>query len=483
VPDQFPSDYPAPPVSAEWLDLVISAARMGSYDWDLKSDVVRVSDRAAVILGIEPGTIPADGGETLMRFVQAEDYQHVRHVVGPAVQAGRPYEVEHRVPHGEGAAGWVLSAGTPLRGADGRVERVIGVLQDITDRKTADAQRETLVAELDHRVKNVLASVQSLALQSARKAPSLDTFLKTFAGRLKAMASAHTLLTATRWRGASVHHIAAAELGGLSSGQTRWEGPEVFLTPRATNALALALHELATNAVKFGALSTDDGQVDLRWRLEPDGGLVFEWAESGGPLPGTPSHEGFGATLLNKVTGRELGGEARLEFLATGVRAVLTAAPSALLPPPEAPAEETPAAPSQETTVGASIGDETGAHAAKVGGLRVLIVEDALLLSLELCEGLTEAGVEVVGQAADVGEAMGMLLATEIDAAVLDANLNGQSVAPVAAALAARGTPFIFATGYGDNQQAPQGFSAPFIRKPYDVTQVAAALAEVTGRA
>jgi CheY-like chemotaxis protein len=105
------------------------------------------------------------------------------------------------------------------------------------------------------------------------------------------------------------------------------------------------------------------------------------------------------------------------------------------------------------------------------------------LLSLELCEGLTEAGVEVVGQAADVGEAMGMLIETDIDAAVLDANLNGQSVAPVAAALAARGTPFIFATGYGDNQQAPQGFSAPFIRKPYDVTQVAAALAEVTGRA
>jgi CheY-like chemotaxis protein len=261
----------------------------------------------------------------------------------------------------------------------------------------------------------------------------------------------------------------------------------VFLTPRATNALALALHELATNAVKFGALSTDDGQVDVRWRLNPDGGLTLEWAESGGPLPGSPNHEGFGATLLNKVTGRELGGEARLEFLATGVRAVLTAAPSSLLPPPEsengAEAETQPAAPAQETTVGASVGDETSAHAAKVGGLRVLIVEDALLLSLELCEGLTEAGVEVVGQAADVGEAMGMLVATDLDAAVLDANLNGQSVAPVAAALAARGTPFIFATGYGDNQQAPQGFSAPFIRKPYDVTQVAAALAEVTGRA
>ena len=88
MPDQFPSDYPVQPASAEWLDLVISAARMGSYDWDLKNDVVRISDRAAAILGVEPGTIPAEGGETLMRFVQAGDYQRVRHVVGPAVQAG-----------------------------------------------------------------------------------------------------------------------------------------------------------------------------------------------------------------------------------------------------------------------------------------------------------------------------------------------------------------------------------------------------------
>lgn len=467
---------------AEWLDLALSSARMGSFDWDMRADVVRVSERAAAILRSRPGESPARGGESLARVVHPDDRDRSRAAVEAAIAAGKPYEIEHRVQRAEGGVSWVLSAGTPLRGSNGVVERIIGVVQDITDRKTIDAQRETLVAELDHRVKNVLASVQSLALQSARKAPSLETFLKTFAGRLKAMASAHTLLTATRWRGASVHHIATAELGGLAPGQTRWEGPEVFLTPRATNALALALHELATNAVKFGALSTDDGQVDLRWRLSSDGGLTLEWSESGGPLTGPPTHEGFGATLLSKVTGRELGGEVRLDFLATGVRAVLTAGPSALLPPAQA-AESAPVPPAPQATVGASVGDEAGAHAAKVRGLRVLIVEDALLLSLELCEGLTEAGVVVVGQAADVGEAMTMLMNNTLDAAVLDANLNGQSVAPVAAALAARGTPFIFATGYGDNQQAPQGFSAPFIRKPYDVTQVAAALAEVTGRA
>ena len=131
---------------------------------------------------------------------------------------------------------------------------------------------------------------------------------------------------------------------------------------------------------------------------------------------------------------------------------------------------------------GASRGDDAFRHAAKVQGMRILIVEDSLLLSLALESGLVEAGAVVVGQATDVAEGL-VMAAMPMDAAVLDANLNGESVAPVARALEARGIPFIFATGYGDNNASPKGFSAPFIRKPYNVTQVAAALAKVTGRA
>jgi CheY-like chemotaxis protein len=303
--------------------------------------------------------------------------------------------------------------------------------------------------------------------------------MKTFAGRLKAMATAHTLLTATRWRGAAIQHVVSAELGGLAPGQTRLEGPEILLTPRATNALALALHELATNAVKYGALSNDAGLVHVHWRLTDNGGFCLVWTESGGPLVTAPSHQGFGATLLEKVTGRELGGEVEVDFLATGVRATLSSDASAL----STPNAEPKAAPAPEPVVaGASRGDDGPRRAAKVEGLRILIVEDSLLLSLELESGLTEAGAVIVGQAAGVAEGL-VMSALPMDAAVLDANLNGESVAPVARALEARGIPFIFATGYGDNTSAPQGFSAPFIRKPYDVTQVAAALAGVTGRA
>ena len=336
-----------------------------------------------------------------------------------------------------------------------------------------DAERDSLVAELDHRVKNVLAVVQSLAAQSARKTASLDAFLKTFAGRLKSMASAHQLLVATRWRGASMRNIAAAELGGLAPGQTHWQGPDLVLTPRSANAMSLALHELATNAVKFGALSTELGHVEAAWAATPEGGLSLTWTESGGPPVAAPVRHGFGATLLERVTGRELGGAVRIEYRHEGVRAVLTAGASAIA------AEPAPAAAPQSPSAPPAVAARP--PAGSIAGLRVLIVEDALLLALELEAGLSDAGAKVAGSAADVDEGLRMA-ALPLDAAVLDANLNGESVMPVAEALAARGVPFIFATGYGDAKFTPSGFDVPLIKKPYDVTQIAAALAEVTGR-
>jgi PAS domain S-box-containing protein len=468
-------------VDRERVDLALSAAGLAAYEWDLASDRLLVSQRLRAMAGIDENDLPINHGEAVMAMVHPDDRVRIRASLTAAMNGSGRYSHEHRhVRPSDGRTIWVASSGVIVRWPDGSPKRLIGVLQDITARKIAEEQRETLVAELDHRVKNVLAAVQSLAAQSARKAASLESFLKTFAGRLKSMASAHELLTATRWRGASMHNIAAAELGGLAPGQTRWEGPDLLLTPRAANALSLALHELATNAVKFGALSIDPGRVEVRWRQTGDGGLELRWIETNGPPVATPTRRGFGATLLEKVTGRELGGEAKIEYRREGVRVVLTATASAIAdaPPALAPATAAPAV----IETGASGGAPRLQLAARVAGLRLLIVEDALLLALELEAGLTEAGAVVVGSAGDLGEAMGMI-GLDIDAAVLDANLNGESVRPVAEALAARGVPFVFATGYGDDKITPELFGAPVIRKPYDVTQVAAALAEVAGRA
>ncbi len=426
----------------------------------------------AAITGLPAGEIPAEGGAVLDRHAHPDDLERLRRERAANVAEGRSFLIEFRhVRPDDGRVVWIRSAGAQAVGKDGRPACVTGIISDITAQKLEEEQRQALMAELDHRVKNVLAAVQVLAQQTAKRTTSLDAFLSNFSGRLKAMGSANELLTAARWRGAAVDHLLAAELGALAPGQTRWDGPELFLTPRAANALSLALHELATNAVKFGALSTDMGHVDVRWRKLPDGGFELEWAESSGPRVVAPSRRGFGTTLLEQVTGRELNGSADVEYSPGGLRARLVAGPAAIAPRPDN-VPEAPAAPRVVETITAS------AAPASLKGSRVLIVEDAVLLALELETGLSEAGAEVVGPAYELEEAMA-LLDRPIDAAVLDANLNGRSVMPVAEVLAARKVPFVFATGYGENGGAPGGFDAPVIRKPYDVTQVAAAVAEI----
>ena len=449
-----------PNLDRERLKLALQSARLGEYDWDMVADVLHVSERMAEITGLPAGEVPAERGDLLYRGVHPEDRDKTRKLMESSMRAEGRFEVEYRRVREDGRVVWVRSSGILVADEKGRPLRVCGVTQDISERRAEEDRRRALMLELDHRVKNVLAAVQALAQQTAKRTTSLDSFLKTFAGRLKSMASANELLTAARWRGAAVGHLAAAELGGIAPGQTRWEGPELFLTPRAANALSLALHELATNAVKYGALSVENGRVDVRWTRIADGGFELFWTESGGPPVSLPIHRGFGTTLLNQVTARELNGEAEVEYRRAGVSVRLRAGAAAVIESPELLPEAPVPEPIAPVPVISGSTDLRGA--------RVLIVEDAVLLALELETGLAEAM---------------SLLDGPIDAAVLDANLNGLSVTPVAEALAARGVPFVFATGYGEAGGAPLGFDAPVIRKPYDVTQVAAAVAAILSKA
>lgn len=465
-------------LESERLKLAISAASLGEFEWDIRRDVFKISPRLAKIADIPVGEAPGQDGRALFTYIHPDERETTRESINAQLAESGRYDVEYRrAADADGREVWNHSSGVTLPGPDGQPAYLIGVVQDITERKAEEEQRENLVAELDHRIKNLLAVVQSVAAQSARKSASLDVFLKTFAGRLKSMSSAHDLLTAARWRGATLARIAAAELGGLAPTQTRWDGPELFLTPRAAAALSLALHELAVNAVRYGSLSTEHGKVEVVWRRTPEGGFALEWLETGGPPANPPQTKGFGATLIEDVAGRELGGSARINYRPSGVTAMIQGAAEALADAP--PIEPVEAAPERivETVVAS---DETIRPGA-IAGLKVLIVEDSLLLALELEAGLEDAGVEVIGCAAELGEALSMV-EQAFDVAVLDADLNGQSVAPVAEILRSMGRPFVFATGYAD-KAAPMGFDAPIVRKPYNVHQIARAVAGVTGRA
>jgi two-component sensor histidine kinase len=456
----------------ERLELALQAAGLGEFEWNIARDEFIVGERMAAISGLPVGPMPAKGGLAPYDTIHPDDRDRVRAQVEASVQRDGRYEVEYRrIRPDDGRLVWMRVAGLLLRDEAGQATGVIGVAQDITDQKLEEEQRHVLMSELDHRVKNVLSTVQALAYQTAKRTTSLDNFLQTFAGRLKAMGSANELLTAARWRGAAIDHLAAAELGALAPGQTRREGPELFLTPRAANALSLALHELATNALKYGALSTDTGRIDVVWNRSPDGGFELTWTENGGPSVAQPTHHGFGSTLLSQVTGRELNGETSVEYRPAGVRVRMRAGAAAVAPRPD----QVPDAPEPRPAEAAAA---AAGGPADLKDARVLIVEDAVLLALELETGLSEAGALVIGPAYELEEAMG-LLDQPIDAAVLDANLNGRSVTPVAEALKARGVPFVFATGYGEAGGASSEFDAPIIRKPYDVTQVAAAVAEL----
>jgi PAS domain S-box-containing protein len=462
-------------VDEKRLELALNAAGLGYFEWDPARRAAHLSPLAAAMTGLPAGDLLSQGGYAWERLVHPDDLPKLREVGATAARKGEKFVLDFRQNRpDDGRTVWLRIWVVPQPTTRDGELRLVGLLADVSDLKHEEEQRRALMAELDHRVKNVLATVQVLAQQTAKRTTSLDAFLQNFAGRLKALGSANELLTAARWRGAAVDHIVAAELGALAPGQTSWEGPELFLTSRATNALALALHELATNAVKFGALSVDTGHVEVRWKRLSGGGFELMWTESGGPTVAPPVRRGFGSTLLEQVTGRELNGDAKVEYRPSGVRARLTAGAAAVAPKPES----VPQAPTQRVveTVAAA------RPARSLKGSRVLIVEDAVLLALELETGLAEAGAEVVGPAYELEEAMA-LLERPIDAAVLDANLNGRSVTPVAEALAKRKVPFVFATGYGETGGAPGGFDAPVIRKPYDVTQVAAAVAELLARA
>jgi two-component sensor histidine kinase len=456
----------------ERLELALQAAGLGEFEWDLDRRVLCVSERMAAITGLPAGDTDSSG--ILATNVHADDAAAFIAQRDAAVHAGDTFDIRFRyIRPTDQKLMWLRLAGVVSRDAGGGAQRMTGIIEDVSQNHLEEDQRQQLMAELDHRVKNVLAAVQALAQQTAKRTASLPAFLQTFGGRLKAMASANELLTAARWRGAAIDHLAAAELGALAPGQTSWEGPDLFLTPRAANALSLALHELATNAVKFGALSVESGHVTLRWSARTGGGFELTWTESGGPTVTAPARRGFGSTLLDQVTGRELNGDTQVDYRPAGVTVRLRAGPQALADRADV-VVEVPIARVTETVA-------TSRGPASLKGARVLIVEDAVLLALELETGLSEAGAKVIGPAYELEEAMA-LLDQPIDAAVLDANLNGRSVTPVAEALHLRQIPFVFATGYGETGGAPGGFEAPVIRKPYDVTQVAAAVAELLNR-
>jgi PAS domain S-box-containing protein len=217
---------------------------------------------------------------------------------------------------------------SPLRNSAGEVIGASKIARDITARKRAEEQQRKLHAELDHRVKNILAAVSAIAAHTKDASSSMDDFVAALDSRIRSMASTHELLSRSRWQGVRLRELLQRELAPYSStSNTCIKGPEVILGPEAAQTTASVLHELTTNAAKYGALSKREGRVSVRWHCAPNGQapgpLAIEWLETGGPPVKVPSNSGYGRSVITELVSYELGGTACLQFSPEGIRCQL----------------------------------------------------------------------------------------------------------------------------------------------------------------
>ena len=312
------------------LRLALEAGRLGTWELDMATGAAVRSPRHDAIFGYDAPP-PGWSFNRFMRHVVAEDRGPVaRAFRAAAAGGGADLSFECRVRRADGEVRWIEGRGQPVRDADGRTVRLLGVVQDITERKRAEERRALLVNELNHRVKNTLAVVQSLAAQTARGAPDLSAFAAAFQRRILALARAHDLLTREDWTGAPLREAVRAGLAPLALDAARVDlaasgAADVVLPPGAAVTLAMAVHELAANALKHGALSVPGGRVSVAFGTAAEGGGRFvEWVERGGPpVAGPPARRGFGLRLLERGLAAQAGMGAGLRFEPEGLRCTL----------------------------------------------------------------------------------------------------------------------------------------------------------------
>ncbi|MBS0333493.1 MAG: PAS domain-containing protein [Proteobacteria bacterium] len=232
----------------------------------------------------------------------------------------RQFEVEYQVRRPDGEGRWLMARAELLLDEQGQPRSAIGVVMDVTARKEAEERMTLLAREVDHRANNLLTVV--LGTVQLSQAPTPQALREVLAGRIAALGRAHQLLSEARWEGADLRRLVEEELLVFSLGEaTRVSltGPDVALSPAAAQALAMALHELATNAAKYGSLSRPEGRVSVSWTHSAQGALLLRWEESGGPPVARPSRRGLGTAMLARALAGPLGGTSRLDWRAEGV--------------------------------------------------------------------------------------------------------------------------------------------------------------------
>ncbi|WP_159982928.1 MULTISPECIES: HWE histidine kinase domain-containing protein [unclassified Novosphingobium] len=343
-----------------------------------------------------------------------------------------------------------------------------------SEREQASRQQDMLIAELNHRVRNILNLIRGLVTQSKEGAKTIDEFAEIVGSRIHALARAHDQVTRVDWSPSSLYDLIRTETAAYAShslDRVVIEGPDALIAPGAFTTLALVIHELVTNSCKYGALSDSRGFIQITLGRGDDGSLEIDWREEGGPPVKTPTRRGFGSTIIERTIPHELGGSASVIFPEEGLHALF------LIPVDHISSFETPGAPRPRPVVEPP---EAADFTEELAGGVALIVEDNVIIAMEAEDVLRGFGFSDCRIAGSVDTAMGVLDAAEVSFAMLDVNLGKDTSAPIASALQERGIPFIFASGYGERSLQNGDFRrVPVVTKPYGERDVRAAIGRV----
>ena len=444
--------------------------------WIRRADTMEMeylSPAFAAVYGLDPNE--AMGGVHRWAALIVPDDRDVAlgHLAAARLGKAAVHEFRIRRPS-DGAFRWIRDHDFPLYdGAD--VKWIGGIATDVTEAKLSAEHQSVLLAELQHRVRNIMAMLRSMVARSVDGAASAADFSTLITGRLRALARTQALLTRAANVGVELGALVHQELKALADHQSQYvlSGPEIVISPKAAEVLSLAVHELATNALKYGALSTPEGTIKVNFEvLDPDGTprLRLDWSEHRPATPdwSPPTRKGFGSQLITHRVPYELGGRGEIVIGPEDVHVVI-----------EFPLQ--PGASILETNA-PMLGVVSGGSIDMVGepslsGQVVLVLEDDFYLAEDATLALRDAGAEVVGPFANAADAMAVLKGGRITAAVLDLNMGAGPSFEMSRAVRDAGAPFVFVTGY-DKDAIPEEFADVVrLEKPVEVRDIVRAIA------
>jgi PAS domain S-box-containing protein len=445
--------------------LALAAGQMGSWEWNAAQRIAAWDEGQYRIFGVDPNSfVPTP--ENVRPLIYPDDLPGLLQAFRECTKDSKTVQMDFRVRRPNGEVRWCIGAAAASFDGQNRLIRLSGVTVDISDRKRAEERLMMLAEEVDHRARNVVAVVQSI--MRLTRADSIEEYLAALDGRIRALSIAHKLLATSRWEGADLGRLVEEEVAPYQvrdAEKISASGPAVLLPPATAQTIALALHELVTNAAKYGSLSTESGHVKLTWQVQP-GKLQLNWVESGGPRIKQPNRRGYGMRVVKAGIEGQLGGLVGFDWQPDGLRCTV------LVPYDE-----------KSDTINRALherqpieSDHAPLFVSPTPGDPILLVEDEPLVSMMLAEILSGFGHIVDGPYNRLSDAVRAAESNDIRAGILDINVGGEKSYAVADVLTTRNIPFIFVTGYSADGIDSRFTHVPVLQKPIEPKKLRAVL-------